>query len=228
LEHEDVNKDEMIRNFLPRIPIRMNSVRMNRELVEPTSENYCKRFDWREDLARSRDLTRREVEAYGYVLGWIESWRITRNLPAGRATAKRWWLEVAITKERPEWQLRQWSEAIVWFLGWLKICETAGGDTRTLAERVKKAVHSAGARRGLALKTRQAYAGWVARFGNFAGSAKRVMDETVGRDFLVLGRQGSRNDPAKLSQRVDDRKNPGGACFMGGGSDGGRARGGTS
>jgi hypothetical protein len=46
-------------------------------------------------------------------------------------------------------------------------------------------VNHAGARRGLALKTRQTYGGWVARFGAFAGSTTRVMDETVGRDFLI-------------------------------------------
>ncbi len=106
------------------------------------STDRRKRFDWREDLVKSRDLSGREANAYGYVLGWIESWRMGRDLPAGRAAAKAWWLEVAKSKERPEWQLRQWEEAIRWFLGWLEICEKAGGDARSLSERLKDAVNN--------------------------------------------------------------------------------------
>jgi hypothetical protein len=70
--------------------------------------------DWREDLSKARDLTTREIEAYGYVLGWLEDWRRKQDLPAGRDAARRWWKEVAKSKERPEWQLRQWEEAIRW------------------------------------------------------------------------------------------------------------------
>jgi hypothetical protein len=83
-----------------------------------TESTVCKRrFDWREDLANSRDLSRRESDAYGYVLSWIEDWRVKMDLAAGRGAAKRWWLEVAKAKESPEWQLRQWTEAIRWVLG---------------------------------------------------------------------------------------------------------------
>lgn len=144
------------------------------------------RYDWREDLACSRDLTKREVEGYGFVLGWIEDWRMKQDLPPGREAARAWWKEVAKIKERPEWQLRQWEEAIRWYLGWLEICLKEGGDGRGLPERLKAAVNHAGARRGLALKTRQSYAGWMARFGTFAGSAQRVMDEAVGREWLTM------------------------------------------
>ena len=141
-------------------------------------------FDWRKDLSASRDLSLREIEAYGYVLGWLEDWRVKADLPPGRDAARRWWCEVAKSKERPEWQLRQWAEAIRWYLGWLELCEKNGGDARSVPERVKQAVHSAGARRGLALKTRQTYAGWMARFGAFAGTAQRVMEESVAREWL--------------------------------------------
>jgi hypothetical protein len=133
------------------------------------------RFDWREDLSRSRDLTRREIDAYGYVLGWLEDWRVRKDLPAGREAARAWWREVAKAKDRPEWQLRQWEEAIRWYLSWLEICLRQGGDGRSVPERLKDAVHHAGARRGLALKTRQTYAGWMARFGAFAGTEQRVI-----------------------------------------------------
>ena len=116
-----------------------------------------KRYDWREDLSKSRNLHAREQEAFGYVLGWLEDWRQKRSLPAGRDSARRWWKEVATAKERPGWQLNQWAEAIRWFLGWLEICEKAGGDARGLSERLSDAVHHAGARRGLALRTKQCY-----------------------------------------------------------------------
>lgn len=43
----------------------------------------------------------------------------------------------------------------------------------------------AGARRGLALKTRQTYAGWATRFAAFAGTPKQAMDEGVAREWLT-------------------------------------------
>lgn len=49
----------------------LSSVLMNEESA-PQAAHI--RFDWREDLACSRDLQLREIEAYGYVLGWIEKW----------------------------------------------------------------------------------------------------------------------------------------------------------
>lgn len=153
--------------------------------VDAEADKPGARFDWRQDLLHSRDLSHREVEAYGYVLSWIEDWRLKKELPAGREAAKRWWLEVAKAKERPEWQLRQWQEAIRWFLNWLKLCEVAGGDPRSVPERLRDAVHHAGARRGLAYKTRQTYAAWMGRFGVFAGTQEKVMDEGVAREWLV-------------------------------------------
>lgn len=75
------------------------------------------RFDWREDLSRSRELTRREIDAYGYVLGWIEDWRVKKDMPAGRDAARAWWQEIAKAKERPEWQLRQWEVSVLLWPG---------------------------------------------------------------------------------------------------------------
>jgi hypothetical protein len=72
-----------------------------------TSSICKKRHDWREDLVKSRDLSRREVEAYGYVLSWLDDWRVKKNLAVGREAARQWWLEVAKAKARPEWQLQQ-------------------------------------------------------------------------------------------------------------------------
>ena len=182
MEHEEIQENEAYRKFLPLKGVHGNSVLMNTFKGDDLPR---KRYDWREDLASSRDLTNREIDAYGYVLSWIEDWRVRKDLPAGRETAKRWWVEVAKEKERPKWQLRQWTEAIRWFLGWLEICQKAGGDSRTIPERLKEAVNHAGARRGLALKTRQTYGSWVARYGAFAGTEESAMDELVGRNFLI-------------------------------------------
>lgn len=99
----------------------------------------------------SRDLTHREIEAYGYVLGWMEDWRVKRDMVPGREAARQWWLEVAKSKERPEWQMRQWAEAIRWYLAWLENCQKSGGDARSIPERLKQAVFNVGARRGLVL-----------------------------------------------------------------------------
>lgn len=107
------------------------------------------------------------------------------DLPAGREAAKRWWLHVAKSKERPQWQLEQWQQAIRWFLAWLEVCNQKGVDARSLPERLKDAVHHAGARRGLAYQTRKTYAGWLARYGVYAQTQERVMDESVGRDWLT-------------------------------------------
>ncbi len=158
---------------------------MNDESEGEQKRARVKRYDWREDLSKSRNLHAREQEAFGYVLGWLEDWRQKRSLPAGRDAARRWWKEVAQAKQRPEWQLNQWAEAIRWFLGWLEICEKAGGDARGLGERLSDAVHHAGARRGLAVRTRETYARQLRKFGEFAGSARRVMDETVATEWLA-------------------------------------------
>jgi len=103
----------------------------------------------------------------------------------GRDAARRWWKDVIQAKKREEWQLRQWQEGIRWFLGWFEICQKAGGDPRGIPERLKCAVQQVGARRGLAIRTRDTYAGWLARFGVFAGTEAQVMNERVARDWLA-------------------------------------------
>ena len=84
---------------------------------------------------------------------------------AGRESGKMFWrLEVlreGITREA--WQLEQWSQAIQWYLNWLVACQENGADHRSLVERVRAAVHSSGARRGLARRTKQCYGAWAAR-----------------------------------------------------------------
>jgi hypothetical protein len=53
-----------------------------------------------------------------------------------------------------------------------------------VAERMHRAVMTAGARRGLARSTRSTYASWAARFGEWAGSAKAAMDTEKASEWL--------------------------------------------
>jgi integron integrase len=87
--------------------------------------------------------------------------------------------------EREPWQLEQWSAAIKWYLGWLEACNEAGADYRSLRERVRKAVHSACSRRGLARRTKLCYGAWVARFAVFAGDERKVMQVATATAFLT-------------------------------------------
>jgi hypothetical protein len=67
-------------------------------------------------------LHQREIEAFGYVLGWLEDWRVEQDLPPGREAARHWWAVVAKSMERLAWQPRLWEEAIRWYLAWLDVC----------------------------------------------------------------------------------------------------------
>lgn len=141
-------------------------------------------YDWREDLMAARDLDPRERDAYGFAVGWFDSWRMRKGLPPGPDSARAFWREEVRKKEREEWQLRQWAEAMRWYLHWFGICQKAGKPGISVGERMRNAVYSVGARRGLALPTRKIYGGWALRFGVWAGTTKRVMDEAVAREWL--------------------------------------------
>lgn len=82
----------------------------------PTVQRARLRFDWREDLLHSRDVPARDVDAYGFALSWYEEWRVKRHLDPGRESAGQWWQQAVKSKAREEWQLRQWAEAMRWFL----------------------------------------------------------------------------------------------------------------
>ncbi|MGK0188270.1 MAG: integron integrase [Verrucomicrobiales bacterium] len=143
-------------------------------------------YDWRADLEGSRNLSVNEKSGYGFVIGWMEEWRLRQGLAPGVEAARAFWRQQVLVKERAAWQLEGWTEGVRWYLQWLELCEREGGDGRSLPERMKEAVDLAGARRGLAWRTRRTYAGWVARFGAWAGSVERAMDMTVARDWLAM------------------------------------------
>ena len=112
---------------------------------------------WRDDLFASRDLSRQEKQGHSFVIGWFEGWRVGKRLAPGREAATAFWRQLVLSKERERWQLDGWGEGMGWYLHWLGVCQKAGGDGRSLAERVRGAVDSGGARRGLAVRTRECY-----------------------------------------------------------------------
>lgn len=146
------------------------------------SEN--ERWDWREDLEASRDLSEDEKRGIGFFIGWFESWRLRLRRPAERTVARRFWKEVVGGKAREPWQLEQWAEAMRWYLHWLELARSTGRDYRSLAERVRDAVESAGARRGLAIPTRRAYGSWAARFAASVKTAEEAMNEDLMSKWL--------------------------------------------
>ena len=141
-------------------------------------------YDWREDLIAARDLGPREKDSYGFAVGWFDTWRIRKALPAGVESARRFWREEVLRKPRERWQLQQWTEAMRWYLNWFGLCQRAGKSAISVAERMGKAVQTVGARRGLAPNTRKSYGGWVIRFGAWAGTVQRAMDEGLAREWL--------------------------------------------
>jgi len=145
------------------------------------------RWCWRKDLSEFRGLTDRERTGFLLVLEWFENFRLRSELPAGREAARTFWRSEVLREDRPraEWQLAQWGDAIIWYLKWLEACAEAGGDHRSLPERVRGAVYGACARRGLALRTKQCYGAWVARYAVFAGDERKVMEVETATRFLT-------------------------------------------
>ena len=141
--------------------------------------------NWREDLEKSRDLSRREIESIGFAVNWFESWRLAKKLELNRNMAKRFWKEAVICKERTPWQLQEWTEGIRWYLNWVKLCEESGKSPKSLAERMMFAVDRVGARRGLAFRTRKTYGGWVARFGNSVANAHEAQNTELAKEWLA-------------------------------------------
>jgi hypothetical protein len=74
-----------------------------------TSTGPKKAFNWREDLSASRDLSRNEVQAFGFAVGWFEDWRVRMKLPPGRESAREFWKVAVQSKPRQDWQLSQWA-----------------------------------------------------------------------------------------------------------------------
>ena len=143
-----------------------------------------KAADWRADLDASRDLNDHEKQQYGFLVSWFEAWRVRQRLEPGRAAGLAFWNAQVVVKPRKDWQLARWAEAMRWYLRWLQCCQREGLEVRSVGERMAQAVMRAGARRGLALRTREGYAGWARRFGEWVGDARAAMDTGRGSEWL--------------------------------------------
>lgn len=138
-------------------------------------------------MSEFRGLLDRERAGFLLVLEWFENFRLRHQMEASRAAAEAFWRAEVLRegRKRESWQLEQWSDALRWYLGWLKACEEAGADHRSLPERLRAAVHSAGSRRGLALRTKQCYGAWAARYAAFAGDERGVLRVETASRFLA-------------------------------------------
>ena len=142
---------------------------------------------WRKDLAEFRGLSDQQKTGFLLVLEWFENFRLRNGLEAGRAAARIFW-KTEVQREdrtRQPWQLEQWESAVQWYLNWLDACAAAHTDHRSLPERLRVAVHSAGARRGHARRTKQCYGAWLARYGSFAKTDREAMQVETATRFLT-------------------------------------------
>lgn len=135
-------------------------------------------------MEKSRDVGHRQRDAFAMVIGWFEHWRLRIRLEASRDACRRFWREQVMSKPREPWQLDQWSGAIQWYLRWLKYQQENGGEARSLEERVRSAVERAGARRGLARRTRETYGRWAAGFARWTGDARAMLKEEKASAYL--------------------------------------------
>lgn len=151
--------------------------------VKKRTSRWC----WRKDLSEFRGLSDAERAGFLVLLEWFENFRLRHELEAGREAARAFW-RLEVKREgctRETWQLAQWTNAIQWYLSWLGSCAEAGADHRSLAERLRTAVHSSGARRGLARRTKQCYGAWAARYAVFAGGEREAMQVETATRFLT-------------------------------------------
>lgn len=145
------------------------------------------RWCWRNDLSEFRGLSIQDKTGFLLVLEWFENFRLRHEWEAGREAAKAFWRSEVLREGvvREPWQLDQWESAIRWYLHWLDACAEAEADHRSLPERVRAAVNSAGARRGLALRTKQCFGAWATRYAAFAGAEGEVMKVETATRFLT-------------------------------------------
>lgn len=141
---------------------------------------------WRRDLSEFRGLSDFERAGFLLVLEWFENFRLRCGLEAGKEAARSFWrMEVKCEgRPRESWQLEQWEAAMQWYLNWLDACAEAEADHRSLPERVRAAVQSAGARRGLASTTKRCYGAWAARYAAFGGDDRALMRVETASLFL--------------------------------------------
>jgi len=133
-------------------------------------------------------------------------WRSDLSVYRGLSARLFWSEEVAgDDRKREDWQLDQWSAAMSWYLKWLEACQEVGADHRSLAERLRLAVRSAGSRRGLAPRTKDCHGAWAARYGNFAKTADQAMSVETATRFLSSLLEDEESDSDFIYDEENDR-----------------------
>ena len=145
------------------------------------------RWCWRKDLSEFRGLSERQRTGFMLVLEWFENFRLRHDLKAGRESVRAFWRAEVQREGRPreDWQLEQWEAALHWYLNWLEACAKAHADHRSLPERVRAAVQSAGARRGLTYSTMRCYGAWAARYAAFGEGERELLAVETASRFLA-------------------------------------------
>jgi integron integrase len=133
----------------------------------------------------ARDLHSGEKQGFAMLLNWFESWRQSFQLEPGRDAAKQFWRAQVTPQNREEWQISQWTEAIRWYLNWLRIATEESKPVTGLKERVTLAVFRKGSLRGLQKTTRECYSSWAGRYAEWVGDERAVLNEENARLFLI-------------------------------------------
>jgi len=157
-------------------------------MITMNTQTSMSRWCWRKDLSEFRGLSDQEKHGFLLLLEWFENFRLRHDWEAGREAATVFWRSEVLRDgdhDRENWQLEQWGHAIGWYLDWLSACEKAQADHRSLPERLRVAVYSAGSRRGLAPRTKQSYSAWAARYAVFAADERKVMNVGTATRFLT-------------------------------------------
>ena len=147
--------------------------------------SYADYAPWKADLAAYRNLSDFDKTGFDLFLSWFEGWRIGKNLSPDRGAVVRFWNEQALSKPRKQWQLDQWLEAGRWYLNWLDVCKHHGRKPVSVPERLKMAVHTVGARRGLLPNSRKRYGGCLAQYGAWVKDARAAMSLDKGAEWLT-------------------------------------------
>ncbi len=89
--------------------------------------------EWSEFLESSDELSKLEKDYISFVIRWFENWSNTQNLDLNRNTARLFWKEAILRKERASWQLERWAIGIRWYLNRIESDQKYYSDTTGLA-----------------------------------------------------------------------------------------------
>lgn len=97
---------------------------------EPMSEKELEKYNvlaaWKADLYSHREIKNCERDGYNYAIQWYLGWATGQHLEPGRESARRFWTEIVRSSDREDWQIRQWTLALRWYLEWLERIQSEG------------------------------------------------------------------------------------------------------